>query len=45
MTKPHPLPIAEEMFAPLLESFRILYTSSVRDLEVKPHLNDTFERY
>jgi SAM-dependent methyltransferase len=41
----HPLRVSEQVFAPLLDEFRILFESSVRDVEIERYLPETFERY
>lgn len=41
----HPLRVSEAVFRPLLDSFRVLYESSVRDLDIEPYFPETYERY
>jgi hypothetical protein len=41
----HPLRVSEAVFRPLFDSFRVLYESSVRDLDIEPYFPETYERY
>lgn len=41
----HPLRVPEAVFGPLLDGFRVLFESSMRNLDVEPYFPGTYERY
>lgn len=41
----HPLRVAEAVFRPILDGFRVLFESAIRDVDIEPYYPETFERY